>query len=267
MELVQRQTQQLTQQTLQSLALLQMSTVGIGGLCSGARPGEPYHRSGAAPLRAGSSPGSGALPPCEVAGGQRPSKSLLPALGRRGIGPAGPGGDGWRSGWNPSPIFSSARSSSSIWMSLPSSFCATCPPVWTRMGISASHWTSSPGLLASPKGGSPALWSYCAPWNPQVWGLPPSPSVWSFSCSASMRRAPPLPLFGLPGGAGQKTLSCHLRPSLHLSGGGPLRRTADPRAESPSRFHLRAPQRDLLYSAGYFDRRDGRTFHCPPAEQ
>ncbi len=67
-------------------------------------------------------------------------------------------------------IFSSARSSSSIWMSLPSSFCATCPPVWTRMGISASHWTSSPGLLASPKGGSPALWSYCAPWNPQVCG-------------------------------------------------------------------------------------------------
>ena len=74
---------------------------GIGGLCSGARPGEPYHRSGAAPLRAGSSPGSGALPPCEVAGGQRPSKSLLPALGRRGIGPAGPGGDGWRSGGIP----------------------------------------------------------------------------------------------------------------------------------------------------------------------
>ena len=35
----------------------------------------------------------------------------------------------------------------------------------------------------------------------------------------------------------------------------------------PSRFHLRAPQRDLLYSARYFDRRDGRTFHCPPAEQ
>ena len=28
-----------------------------------------------------------------------------------------------------------------------------------------------------------------------------------------------------------------------------------------------APQRDLLYSAGYFDRRDRRTFHCPPAEQ
>lgn len=54
-------------------------------------------------------------------------------------------------------------------------------------------------------------------------------------------------------------------PSLRRRSAPPNR--ADPRAESPSRFHLRAPQRDLLYSAGYFDRRDGRTFHCPPAEQ
>lgn len=34
--------------------------------------------------------------------------------------------------------------------------------------------------------------SYCAPWNPQVWGLPPSPSVWSFSCSASHEEGPAL---------------------------------------------------------------------------
>ena len=86
MELVQRQTQQLTQQTLQSLALLQMSTVELEAYVQELAQENPIIDL-EPPLRAGSSPGSGALPPCEVAGGQRPSKSLLPALGRRGIDP------------------------------------------------------------------------------------------------------------------------------------------------------------------------------------
>lgn len=190
MELVQRQTQQLTQQTLQSLALLQMSTVEL----------EAYVQELAQenPIIDLEPPRSEQEVPrdqelfrrvkwLEDSDRQNRYYQRLDAEELDPLAQVGTDGGLEESLSN----FSSARSSSSIWMSLPSSFCATCPPVWTRMGISASHWTSSPGLLASPKGGSPALWSYCAPWNPQVWGLPPSPSVWSFSCSASMRRAPP----------------------------------------------------------------------------
>ena len=223
----QRQTQQLTQQTLQSLALLQMSTVEL----------EAYVQE-----LAQENPIIDLEPPRSEQEAPRDQELFrrvkwledsdrqnryYQRLDAEELDPlAQVGTDG---GLEESlSIFSSARSSSSIWMSLPSSFCATCPPVWTRMGISASHWTSSPGLLASPKGGSPALWSYCAPWNPQVWGASSLSQCLSFSCSASMRRAPPLPLFGTAWRSWPKTLSCHLRPPLHLSEGGPVRRTADP---------------------------------------